>query len=165
MPLHFIDKPNLPNNKFVAEKRLDHLKKRLLKYKKYYDDYNTFMSDIIRQGYAEKVALEEINGTESWYLPHHGIYHKKKKEKIRVVFDCGARYKDTSLNDQFLSGPDILNPMIGIICRFREDAIAIMCDIENMFYRFRVNLEHRNYLRFLWWKDGNLMKVAQQFTA
>ena len=86
MPLPFIKKNNLPNNKFVTEKRLDHLKKRLLKDKKYYNDYNTCMSDIIRQGYAEKVPLEEINGTESWYLPHHGTYHKKKKEKIRVVF-------------------------------------------------------------------------------
>ena len=66
------------------------------------------MSDIIRQGYAEKVPLDEINCSESWYLPHHGIYHKKKQEKIGVVFDCGARYKDTSLNDQLLSGPDNL---------------------------------------------------------
>ena len=41
MPLPFIDKPNLPNNKFVAEKRLGHLKKHLLKDKTYYDDYNT----------------------------------------------------------------------------------------------------------------------------
>ena len=110
MPLPFIDKPNLYNDKFVAEKRLDHLKKRLLKGKIYHDDYNIFMSEIIR--YAEKVPLEEVNGTKSWYLPHHGMYHKKKKEKIRVVFDCGARNKDTSLNDQLLSGPDILNPMI-----------------------------------------------------
>ena len=68
---------------------------------KYYDDYNTFMSDIIRQCYAEKVPLEEINGTESWYLSHHGIYHKKKKNKIRVVFDYGARYKDTYLKKRW----------------------------------------------------------------
>ena len=59
------------------------------------------MSDIIRHGYAEKVPLEEINGTESWYLPHHGIYHKKKKETIRVVYDCGARYKDTYLRKRW----------------------------------------------------------------
>ena len=30
-----------------------------------------------------------------------------------------------------------------------------MCDIEQMFYQFKVNQEHRDFLRFLWWKIGN----------
>ena len=30
-----------------------------------------------------------------------------------------------------------------------------MCDTEQMFHQFKVNTEDRNYLRFLWWQDGN----------
>ena len=48
------------------------------------------------------------------YIPHHGIYHPKKN-KIRVVFDCSARFKGTSLNDHLLSGPDLTNNLMGVL--------------------------------------------------
>lgn len=31
-----------------------------------------------------------------------------------------------------------------------------MCDIEGMFHQVKVNPEHRNFLCFLWWENGNL---------
>jgi hypothetical protein len=31
-----------------------------------------------------------------------------------------------------------------------------MCDLEAMFYQVMVNVNDRNFLRFLWWKDGDL---------
>ena len=153
-PLPFRDAPNLPNNRCVAKKRLDHLKRRLLKDSRYLCDYQKFMDDIIAEGYA--VESQDTDEFNNWYLPHHGVYHHKKPDKIRVVFDCSARYKNTSLNDQLLQGPDILNPLLGVLCRFREHPIALMCDVEKMFYRFKVNPECRKFLKFLWWKNGNL---------
>lgn len=39
-----------------------------------------------------------------------------------------------------------------VLGRFRIEPIAIVFDIEQMFNQFRVNYEHRNYLRFLWWE-------------
>ena len=145
-PLPFRDAPNLPNNRCVAKKRLDHLKRRLLKDSRYLCDYQKFMDDIIAEGYA--VESQDTDEFNNWYLPHHGVYHHKKPDKIRVVFDCSARYKNTSLNDQLLQGPDILNPLLGVLCRFREHPIALMCDVEKMFYRFKVNPECRKFLKF-----------------
>ena len=78
------------------------------------------------------------------------MYHSKKPNKIRIVFDCSTRYKGVALNDYLLQGPDLLNSMVGVLVRFREDPIAIMGDIEKMFHKFKVNEEHRDYLRFLW---------------
>ena len=155
MPLPFkTDSPNLPNNKELAEKRLSHLKRRFLRDQQYFEDYKKFMSDIIERSDAEQV--EEVDTSHSWYIPHHGVYHPKKKHKIRVVFDCSARYQGTSLNEHLLQGPDLMNSLVGVLCRFREQPIAIMGDIERMFHQFRVRVEDRDYLRFLWWKDGNL---------
>ncbi|KAI3376733.1 hypothetical protein L3Q82_000003 [Scortum barcoo] len=84
-----------------------------------------------------------------------GIYHPQKPGKIRVVFDCSAKYEGVSLNDHLLTGPELTNNLIGVLCRFRKGPVAVMCDIERMFHQFHVKTEDRDYLRFLWWDDGD----------
>ena len=83
----------------------------------FYDDYVKFMENIIEKGYAKKVALShlEIEEDKAWYLPHHGIYHPKKPDKIRVVFDCTCQYKGMSLNKELLQGPDMTNSLVGVL--------------------------------------------------
>ena len=41
--------------------------------------------------------------------------------------------------------------------------IAVMCDIEQMFYQFRVVPEHCNYLRFLWWDSDDYTKKPVEY--
>ncbi|XP_064601082.1 uncharacterized protein LOC135467247 [Liolophura sinensis] len=150
--------PKLPNNRSQALHRLYRLKQSLTRDKKYRDDYIKFMSNIIHKGFAEPVPESELelnNGTV-WYIPHHGVYHRKRPNKIRVVFDCSANYKGQSLNDRLLQVPDLTNSLTGVLCRFRQDLVAFICDIEHMVFQFRVKSEHRNFLRFLWWSDDNL---------
>ncbi|XP_036000721.1 uncharacterized protein LOC118565143 [Fundulus heteroclitus] len=157
LPLPFkTDNPNLPNNKQSAEHRLSSLERRLRRDEKYYKDYFKFMNDIITRGDAEKVPEHELNNKTAWYIPHHGVYHPHKPEKIRVVFDCSAHFQGTSLNDHLLTGPDLTNTLVGVLCRFRKGLVAIMCDVERMFHQFHVIKEHQDYLRFLWWDKGNL---------
>jgi hypothetical protein len=82
------------------------------------------------------------------------VYHPKKN-KLRVVFDCAAKFGGTSLNDQLLQGPNLTNTLLGTLLRFRQDNVAVMGDIESMFYQVRVSPEHISFLRFLWWKNGD----------
>lgn len=141
----------------MAEQRLKRLKGKLDKNETYRSQYVNFMTDIIQKGFAEKVQKDEMtcfNG-HSWYIPHHGVFNPQKPNKLRVVFDCSAKYEGQSLNDYLLQGPDLTNTLVGVLCRFRKEPIAIVCDIEQMFHQFRVNYEHRNYLRFLWWENGD----------
>ena len=114
------------------------------------------MEDIIKRGDAERVPEEELNNHPVWYIPHHGVYHPQKPGKIRVVFDCSARFQDTSLNDHLLTGPDLTNSLVGVLCRFRKGPVAVMCDVERMFHQFHVRPEDQDYLRFLWWENGDL---------
>lgn len=58
-----------------------------------------------------------------------------------------------SLNDHLLSGPELMNTLVGVLCRFRKGPVAIMCDIERMFHQFHVRAEDQDYLRFLWWDN------------
>ncbi|RLF66451.1 MAG: hypothetical protein DRN30_02085 [Thermoplasmata archaeon] len=157
MPLPFrYGKPQLPDNRHSTMKRLLQLKKKLKNDSGYYSEYCTFMSDMITRGDVEEVPVEEIQTSQCvWYIPHHGVYHKKK-QKLRIVFDCSSKYQGTCLNDHLLQGPDLLNSLLGCLIRFREKQVALAADIEKMFYRFRVNPEDRTYLRFLWWRGGDL---------
>ena len=98
-----------------------------------------------------------------WYIPHHGIYHPHKPGKIRIVFDCSARYQGKSLNDLLLSGPDLTNNLFGVLLRFRQERIALMADIESMFYQVRVADADCAYLRFLWWPEGSLEEELVEY--
>ncbi|XP_052445763.1 uncharacterized protein LOC127987458 [Carassius gibelio] len=164
MPLPFKeDRPNLPNNKGCAIHRLKSLEKRLKRDEKYYRDYVDFMNETIARGDAEKVPAEETDKIPAWYIPHHGVYHPQKPEKIRVVFDCSAKFQGSSLNDHLLTGPELTNTLVGVLCRFRKGPVAIMCDIERMFHQFHVKEEDQDYLRFLWWEKGDLESKPQVY--
>lgn len=155
----------MPNNKEQATKRANWQKKKMLKDSKYCSDYVTFVNDVIAKGYAQKVPSESLipKSGKVWYLPHHGVYHLKKPEKIRVVFDCSAKFQGVSLNDCLLQGPDLTNSLVGVLTRFREDPVAFMGDVESMFHQVTVPPEQYDYLRFLWWPDGNLDAELEEY--
>ena len=88
----------MTNNKAAVLKRLEHLKNRLSKNPKYHADYTKFMNNILQNQDAEAVPREELKNSPCWYLPHHGVYHPKQPNKIRVVFDCSMVHKGSSLN-------------------------------------------------------------------
>lgn len=103
MPLPFKEKTCLPDNKQLAVIRLNHLKRKLSKDERYKEHYVKFMEEVIQKGDAEEVEDDAKEG-EKWYIPHHGVHHSKKPDKLCVVFDCSAKYKGTSLNDHLLPG-------------------------------------------------------------
>ncbi|KAK3088724.1 hypothetical protein FSP39_023046 [Pinctada imbricata] len=60
----------------------------------------------------------------------------------------------------------MLNNLVGILLRFRQEKVAITMDIEHMFYNFKVPLEQRRFLRFLWHRNNDFEQplVAYQMT-
>ncbi|XP_062619290.1 uncharacterized protein LOC134280860 [Saccostrea cucullata] len=130
------------------------LGKSLLKNATKREHFVVFMNKVLESGAAE-VAPPLEQGKEVWYLPLFGVYHPKKPEKIRGVFDSSAEYNGTSLNKALITGPNFTNNLQGILIRFRKDKCAIVADIEQMFYSFFVKEDHRDYLRFLWYKNND----------
>ena len=166
LPLPFRDpEVMLPNNREQAVKRANWQRKKMLRNEKYRRDYTSFINDTIAKGYARKVPEERADAETGrmWYIPHHGVYHPKKPEKIRVVFDCSAKYDGVSLNDTLLQGPNLTNSLVGVLTRFRQDPVAFMADIEQMFYQVRVPERQHNFLRFLWWPEGDLSAELQEY--
>lgn len=163
MPLPFRgDIVPLQNNKPQALQRLQGLKSPLSRDSDYRLLYTAFMNDMIENQYCEEVPQSELDCDSAWFIPHHGVVNTAKK-KLRVVFDCSARWKGISLNDCLLQGPDLTNTLFGVLCRFRKERVAFMCDIKKMFYRFKVRPCHRDYLRFFWYKDGDVSTAPVQY--
>ena len=161
MPLPFREDDHeisLPNNRDYCVRRLLNLKKKLQKDDKLRGDYVQFMKKIIEREHATPVPEEELRAAAGkvWYLPHFQVYHPKKPDQVRVVFDCSAVFEGVSLNTHLLQGPDWMNALVGVLSRFRKEEVGVSCDIEQMFHNFKVDPEHRDFLRFLWFKDGAL---------
>ncbi|XP_045213227.2 uncharacterized protein LOC123564038 [Mercenaria mercenaria] len=155
---------NLPNNRVLATTRLAYLKRKLQGNEDLYTMYRSTMNDYITNGYANPVTDADVMETgKVWYLPHHPVINPKKPGKVRIVFDCAAKYRGTSLNDNILQGPDFMNSIVGVLIRFREEPVALVADIEAMFHQVKVQDSDRNSLRFLWWPDGDLEKEPCEY--
>ena len=153
------DVVNLPNNRPMAERRLSHLKRKFLQDSEYQLRYTEKMDALLDKGYAESVPESEVQNSSAWYIPHHGV---EQPNKLRVLYDCSAQFRGESLNPHLLSGPDLTNKLVGVLCMFRLEHIAFCCDIREMFYQFKVKEDHRNYLRYLWWKDGDIQQPPDE---
>ena len=126
--------------------------------------YTAIVEEKINKGFASKIPEDEIQSVSPvFYLPHHPMSNPRKLGKLRVVYDCGAKYVGRCLNDQLLRGPDFVNQVIGVLIRFRQHPVALMADIEAMFNQVWVSVPDRDGLMFLWWTQGDFSAPCEEF--
>ncbi|XP_068250652.1 uncharacterized protein [Palaemon carinicauda] len=163
LPMPFRDRNvNLPNNKKQAVSRAKWQRRKMKNSEDYRQQYTAFMDKLFEKGYAYKIPDDEVNKIPVWYLPHHVVFHPKKG-KIRVVFDCSAKFEGVSLNDVLLQGPNLTNSLTGVLIRFRQEVYAFIGDIEAMFFQIKIPPENQDYVRFLWWPNGDINRPLEEF--
>ena len=145
----------LPDNHNLSLKRLHKLKGRLSKNESLLKRYDDVFKEQLRTGIIEEVE-EPCEVGMVTYLPHKEVVREDKEStKLRIVFDASAKVDSTSpsLNEILYKGP-CLNPLLyELLLTFRVHPIAITADIEKAYLQIVVNERHRDYLRFLWYKD------------
>ena len=107
-------RPVLPFNRDLAIMRLKSLENKFKKDPEFPETYKNTMEDYINKGNASKLSLEELKQTPSYtnYILHHSVKSVNKPGKVRVVFDAGAKFQSTSLNENLSKGRDLLNSLI-----------------------------------------------------
>ena len=161
------DKVKLPNNFYSAMGQLNSLERRLLKDETLQKRYQETIDTDVDAGDVWKVDQAELNETKDklqWYLPHHPAINPHKPKKFRIVCNAAAKYQGVALNDKLLSGPDLLQSLIGIFFRFREQEIALSADLEAMFLQVDVPNDDSRCLRFLWREDLERRLEVYEYT-
>ena len=139
----------LPDNRWMAVRSLEQLRRRLKKDGKLLSQYQQFFDKMVTNDQAE-IAEEPLGSRPGWFLLHHPVL-----AKFRVVFNGAAPFQGKCLNDFLDKGPEHTNSLLGTVLRFRRDRYAVTADIKGMFYNIRIPEADRDFMRFLWFQDGN----------
>ena len=120
---------------------------------------NKAMDTMISSGYAEEVPHADPPSDRSWYLPHHHVYSPAKPAKVRVVFDCSARSRGSSLNDRAYQGPK-LTTLLNVVLLCIIYSCVISGDVQAMYNQVKVPVGDRYMMRFLW--NGRAYRKTSQ---
>ena len=58
-------------------------------------------------------------------------------------------FKKTTINNEILTGPDLLVPLLNVITRFRMGKYALIADLKECFFQIGIPPEQRDYFRIL----------------
>lgn len=143
------DEASMPESSGMGFNRLRKLEQRLDRDARFAVLYYGEMERLINNGYAREVRGDEL-AERTWYLPHFGVFNPNKPSRVRLVFDAAAKVRGSCLNDYLLKGPDLLQPLLAVLMKFREQEIGVKGDISDMFLRVKGRRQDRDAQRFLW---------------
>ena len=147
------DANELPDNRKAAYRMLISTEKRLSKNPDDTEVYNQQINDMVDREVARKLTREEIDNYKGpfHYISHHEVLKlESKSTPVRIVFNSSANYMGHILNDCWAKGPDLLNSLIGVLIRFRENKIAMIGNIKKMYHTIKMKPIGQHTHRFLW---------------
>lgn len=148
------DPEELPDNYTQVKAKLISTEKRLQKNPEYAKMYDDQVKDLVKRGCALKLTQEDIRQHTGpvHYISHHAVLcPEKKSTPCRLVFNSAASFQGHVLNKYLCKGPDLLNNLVGVLTRFRENPVAIVGDVSKMYHQILVDpVRDAHTHRFLW---------------
>lgn len=155
----------IPNNKSMALSRFESLRRQLKKDPDLRTFYVEKMRDTIGKGYLRRFnsSIPVIHPNRVVYLPHFPT----RQTKRRIVIDAAQTHLGESFNGHLMQGPDMMQSLVDILVRFRQDGIAFVCDIKEMFHQVKIPEEDQPSIRLLWFEDDDINSppVEYMFTV
>lgn len=152
----------LPNKYPSASGRIKATEKRLTNLgAEHCKLYQNQIDEMIAKGIARKITRAERESyigpvRESYIGPVHYIHHHEvmkpnsQSTPMRIVFDSSASYQGHKLNSYWAKGPDILNSLLGVLLRMRQEKVVVMGDISRMYHTVRLDEKNQHTHRFIW---------------
>ena len=152
------DPEDLPNNRRAAWGMLTSKEKRLARNPCHAKVYQEQIQDMVDRGVARKLTREELQTYKGpiHYVAHHEVLRPNSKSTpVRIVFNSSAKFMGHTLNEYWAKGPDLLNSLLRILIRLRENEVAFMGDIKKMYHSVKTTPVEQHTHRFLW-RDMNV---------
>ena len=136
----------------MAIRRLENTERRLLRNPSHSKIYDDQIVDMFKRNVARILTQEEIESYNGpyYYLCHHEVLKAGSSTPCRIVFDSPAKFMNQCLNDYWAKGAKLVNNLVVILLRFRENKIAISGDIKKMYHAVKISLLDQHTHRFLW---------------
>ena len=147
------DPQNLPDNRKVAFAKLITTEKRLRRNPEHAKVYDNQIKDMVTRRVARKLSNTELTLYKGpvHYIGHHEVLKPDSKSTpVRIVFNSSANYMGHILNEYWAKGPDLLNNLLGVLIRFRENKVAFIGDIKKMYHTVKMTELDQHTHRFLW---------------
>ena len=140
------DRPSLPNNRPLAEKRLESTERNLTKNPEIAESCQKVIEEYLEKKYIHRVPLDQLSSTSEWLLPHFPVVRPgRSTTKVRIVFDASATYQGRSLNTETLPGPKLQSNISDILVRFRKELVALAGDVSQMYHQLVLQPEVRPF--------------------
>ena len=159
------DPSDLPNNRRTTQGMFASTKKRLARNPSHAKVYQEQIQDMVDRGVARKLTREELETYQGsiHYVAHHEVLRPDSKSTpVRIIFNSGAKYMGHTLNEYWAKGPDLLNSLLGILIRLRENEVAFMGDIKKMYHSVKTPPVEQHTHRFLW-RDMNVCEEPDTY--
>ena len=115
--------------------------------------YDEQIKDMVARNVARKLSKKELTNYTgpTHYTAHHEVLKPESKSTpVRIVFNSSASYMGHVLNEYWAKGPDLLNNLLGVLIRFRENRVAFIGDIKKMYRTVKTSELDQHTHRFLW---------------
>jgi len=109
------DKPFLPSNFAISQKRTTNLLNKLRHTPALLKHYDSIIQEQEKRGFIEQISDHSTLNVH--YLPHRPVKKESTTTPIRIVYDCSCRENANaaSLNDCLMVGPPFLNNLCAIL--------------------------------------------------
>ena len=132
-----LDPSTLPDNYNAALSILEKTERTLQKDERWAATYKEQMNDMVQRKVARQLMEQEVLDWKGpkFYISHLAVVNPKSSSTpVRIVFNSSQVHKGVSLNSCLAKGPDsYMNNVIGVLLRWREEAVALVGDIRKMF--------------------------------
>ena len=148
----WIKKPEeLPNNYVSAMGMLKSTERKLNKNKELANIYQQQIDDMIQRGVARKLSKDEVDRYSGpvHYICYHMVSSESVSTPYRLVFNSSAKFHGHVLNEYWAKGPDMINNLLGVLLRFRENPVAVAGDIKKMYHTVKIEEIDQQIYRFL----------------
>lgn len=151
-----VNPASLPNNRQAVKATFRNTEARLAKEPLWKAAYGEQINDMVARGATVKLTREQIKAWNGpvWYISHLVAPNPHSSSTpVRIVWNSSQEFKGMSLNNLLHKGPDVLNPIRGVLLRFRSGLYVALGDVRKMYNSVWLKDQEVHLHRFLWRDD------------